>query len=66
MIKLYPIKLKINTKGNRVRNVLVSTAKKRTAVINAILKAQGVNSPLAQYKAISNMANTSEENVIFA
>ena len=38
VIKLYPIKLKINAKGNRVRNLLVSTAKKRTAFINAILK----------------------------
>ena len=67
IIKLYPIKLKIRAKGNRVRNVLMSTHKKRTAFINAILRAQGSTSQLHQYRLASKMDKAAcEENVIFA
>ena len=64
---LYPIKLKMNnTKGNKVRKVLINSPKRKTEFINAILQAQGINSQLSQYVPISNVPKTGEENVIFA
>ena len=55
-LDLYPIKLKMNnTKGNKVRKVLINSPKRKTEFINAILRAQGINSQLSQYVPISNI-----------
>ena len=63
---MHYVKLKMNNDSKGVRKVYLNTLADRTAFINAILKAQGFNSPLEQYDIQTRIHETREGKVFFA